>query len=143
MQWTTIICAICVRVLVALFTRTYFQPDEYFQSLEPAHVLVFGYGHLTWEWLAVHPIRSAVYPALNVPIYWILKVTKLGDIWPSLLVRICNATDASYILHTYPFLLDRGPKNSAWRTRCHDGCVGMRTHSKSDRRKIRVNYSES
>jgi Alg9-like mannosyltransferase family len=143
MQWTTIICAICVRVLVALFTRTYFQPDEYFQSLEPAHVLVFGYGHLTWEWLAVHPIRSAVYPALNVPIYWILKVTKLGDIWPSLLVRIYNATDASYILHTYPFLLDRGPKNFAWRTRCHDGCVGMRTHSKSDRRKIRVNYSES
>ncbi|KAF7975835.1 hypothetical protein HWV62_8395 [Athelia sp. TMB] len=87
MQPTTIL-ALSLRILVALSTRTFFQPDEYYQSLEPAHALVFGYGHLTWEWLTPQPIRSIVYPALNVPIYWFLKVTGLDNVWPSLIVRI-------------------------------------------------------
>ncbi|KAJ7510092.1 glycosyltransferase family 22 protein [Mycena galericulata] len=69
--------ALITRVLIALLTWTVFQPDEYFQSLEPAHHLVFGYGHLTWEWLNPRPIRSILYPALNVPIYWVLKATGL------------------------------------------------------------------
>ncbi|KAJ7632894.1 glycosyltransferase family 22 protein [Roridomyces roridus] len=69
--------AVLTRVFIALFTATVFQPDEYFQSLEPAHHLVFGYGHLTWEWLSPRPIRSILYPALNVPVYWILKTTGL------------------------------------------------------------------
>ncbi|KAF8643825.1 hypothetical protein AX16_008843 [Volvariella volvacea WC 439] len=72
--------ALTVRVLIALLTRTFFQPDEYFQSLEPAHHLVFGYGHLTWEWLAPKPIRSVIYPALNVPVYYLLKITGLADL---------------------------------------------------------------
>ncbi|KAF8965276.1 glycosyltransferase family 22 protein [Flammula alnicola] len=71
--------AIFLRVLIALFTRTFFQPDEYFQSLEPAHHLVFGYGHLTWEWMLPQPIRSIAYPAVNVPIYWLLKVSGLAE----------------------------------------------------------------
>lgn len=70
--------ALIIRVLVALFTRTFFQPDEYFQSLEPAYHLVFGHGYLTWEWLAPRPIRSIIYPSLNVPIYWLLKVSGLA-----------------------------------------------------------------
>jgi hypothetical protein len=96
MQRATI--AICVRVLVALLTCTFFQPDEYFQSLEPAHATVFGYGHLTWEWLASRPIRSAAYPALNIPVYWMLKVTGLDSQYPSLLVRIISSIphDMSY-----------------------------------------------
>ncbi|KAK1234961.1 glycosylphosphatidylinositol anchor biosynthesis [Marasmius sp. AFHP31] len=76
---TTTIIALVVRILIAVSTRTVFQPDEYFQSLEPAHRLVFGYGHLTWEWLSPHPIRSIIYPALNVPVYWALKVTGIHD----------------------------------------------------------------
>jgi GPI mannosyltransferase 3 len=76
-SWTY--CALIIRVLVALCTRTFFQPDEYFQSLEPAYHLVFGYGHLTWEWLSPQPIRSIIYPALNVPIYWLLKFTGLSE----------------------------------------------------------------
>lgn len=87
MKRTTII-ALSVRIAIALFTRTFFQPDEYYQALEPAHALVFGYGHLTWEWLTPQPIRSVVYPALNVPIYWLLKVTRLHMVWPSLVVRM-------------------------------------------------------
>lgn len=43
--------ALALRLIPALlFPQTSFQPDEFYQSLEPAHALVFGYGHLTWEW---------------------------------------------------------------------------------------------
>ncbi|KAL6305282.1 glycosyltransferase family 22 protein [Sparassis latifolia] len=78
MQPSTLL-ALVVRISIALATRTFFQPDEYFQSLEVAHHLVFGYGHLTWEWLSPNPIRSIFYPALNVPVYWLLKVLNLDS----------------------------------------------------------------
>lgn len=65
------------RIALALLTRSIFQPDEFFQSLEVAHNAVFGYGKLTWEWQPSFAIRSIVYPALYVPIYWILRVTGL------------------------------------------------------------------
>ena len=83
MQCSTL--ALVIRVTIALATRTFFQPDEYFQALEPAHYLVFGYGDLTWEWTTKPPIRSILYPALNVPIYWLLKFFRLDG--TSLLVR--------------------------------------------------------
>ena len=47
-----VLVAVSARILISLATQTFFQPDEYFQSLEVAHHLVFGYGHLTWEWLS-------------------------------------------------------------------------------------------
>ena len=65
------------RVALALLTRSIFQPDEFFQSLEVAHNVVFGYGKLTWEWQPDVAIRSIVYPALYVPVYWVLRVTGL------------------------------------------------------------------
>jgi phosphatidylinositol glycan class B len=76
---TLLALAFIVRIGVALITCTFFQPDEYFQALEPAHEIVFGYGHVTWEWLAPNPVRSILYPALNVPICWLLKVTRLDN----------------------------------------------------------------
>ena len=69
--------SLVVRILQALFTSTFFQPDEFFQALEPAHRLVFGYGHLTWEWRYIRPIRSIIYPAIFVPAYWLVKVLGL------------------------------------------------------------------
>ena len=78
--------AFAVRVVIALATCTFFQPDEYFQSLEVAHHAVFGYGHLTWEWLAPRPIRSVLYPALTIPVYWLLKTLELDQ--SAALVRI-------------------------------------------------------
>lgn len=76
---TVAVIAVVWRVLTATTTRTFFQPDEFFQSLEVAHHAVFGYGHLTWEWVASPPIRSIVYPSLYIPTYWILKKTGLDD----------------------------------------------------------------
>jgi phosphatidylinositol glycan class B len=84
MQYSTVL-ALAIRVAIALATHTFFQPDEYFQALEPAHYLVFGYGDLTWEWTSKPPIRSILYPALNIPIYWLLKIFSLDG--TSLLVR--------------------------------------------------------
>lgn len=56
-------------------SRTFFQPDEYWQTLEIAHRIVFGYGYQTWEWTGASPIRSVVHPALFVPLYAVLKHT--------------------------------------------------------------------
>lgn len=72
--------ALALRILVAVCTQTFFQPDEYFQALEPAHHIVFGYGTLTWEWMNPSPVRSIIYPALNVPVYWLLKVSGLHSV---------------------------------------------------------------
>lgn len=46
-----IFCVVAaLRVLNAVSISTFFQPDEFYQALEPAHKLVYGYGYITWEW---------------------------------------------------------------------------------------------
>jgi len=81
--------SVALRVSIAVLTRTFFQPDEFFQSLEVAHRLVFGYGHLTWEWLALIPVRSFAFPLLFTPAYWLAKVTHLDH--TPLLVRLSGS----------------------------------------------------
>jgi phosphatidylinositol glycan class B len=39
-----------LRALNAVFVQTYFDPDEYWQTIEVAHHAVFSYGWLSWEW---------------------------------------------------------------------------------------------
>lgn len=78
--------ALAVRVAIALSTQGFFQPDEYFQALEPAHHYVFGYGHLTWEWVSPAPLRSIIYPALNIPPFWLIKTLGLDARYPELLI---------------------------------------------------------
>ncbi|CAD6907971.1 unnamed protein product [Tilletia controversa] len=98
-----LVLLIAFRLLNATLTQTYFQPDEFWQSLEVAHRIVFGYGYSTWEWrdgrataaaaaatatgavswwdsvVVGSPVRSIAYPSLFVPLYWTLKVLKLDD----------------------------------------------------------------
>lgn len=50
------------RLANALSITTFFQPDEYYQALEPAHAFVFGYGYITWEWRA--HLRASFHPLL-------------------------------------------------------------------------------
>ncbi|KAM0786678.1 hypothetical protein ACM66B_002125 [Microbotryomycetes sp. NB124-2] len=82
----------CWRALNALVSRSFFQPDEYWQSLEVAHRIVFGYGFETWEWRTTGDhgvggllqggrggIRSAVHPMMFVPILWTLELLRLDD----------------------------------------------------------------
>ncbi|GFS74362.1 GPI mannosyltransferase 3 [Nephila pilipes] len=51
---------IAIRLLSIFIVRSSFVPDEYWQSLEVAHKMTFGFGHLTWEW--EKQIRSYTYP---------------------------------------------------------------------------------
>lgn len=73
---------IAFRVFNALSVTTFFQPDEFFQSLEVAHNFVFGYGYLTWEWR--ERIRSFFHPAIFAAVYKLLSVLGLASVNGSL-----------------------------------------------------------
>eukprot|EP00158_Paraphelidium_tribonemae_P004736 Partr_v1_DN26938_c0_g1_i7_m7192 putative phosphatidylinositol glycan anchor biosynthesis, class B len=66
---------LAVRLLNALTLRTFWSPDEYWQSLEVAHRLVYGYGYLTWEWTT--RIRSATHPLVFAVLYKLLNILGL------------------------------------------------------------------
>ncbi|KAK2606000.1 glycosylphosphatidylinositol anchor biosynthesis [Conoideocrella luteorostrata] len=56
---------IIIRLINAWWINTFFQPDEFFQSLEPAWRLAFGPSSgawLTWEWH--HHLRSSLHPII-------------------------------------------------------------------------------
>ncbi|KAE8149252.1 Alg9-like mannosyltransferase family-domain-containing protein [Aspergillus avenaceus] len=61
---------VAFRLLNALILRTFFQPDEFFQSLEPAWQAAFGEDRgawITWEWR--HQLRSSIHPLLFAALY--------------------------------------------------------------------------
>ncbi|KAI8093720.1 Alg9-like mannosyltransferase family-domain-containing protein [Halteromyces radiatus] len=76
---------IIFRWLNAALTRTYDNPDEYWQATEVAHRIVFGYGYLTWEW--THYIRSFFHPLVFAFLYKCLQWCHCDT--PSLLAS-CN-----------------------------------------------------
>ncbi|KAJ5480696.1 GPI mannosyltransferase 3 [Penicillium diatomitis] len=66
---------VAFRLLNALAVRTFFQPDEFFQSLEPAWQIAFGKDQgawVTWEWH--QQLRSSLHPLFFAAVY---KVTDL------------------------------------------------------------------
>ncbi|KAG7869395.1 hypothetical protein KL918_000940 [Ogataea parapolymorpha] len=78
-----------IRLVNSLSINTFFQADEYWQALEPAHYQVFGYGYLTWEWR--QGIRSFLHPLLYVPIYKICQLMRLDYAYLLYLPKIMNA----------------------------------------------------
>jgi hypothetical protein len=52
--------ALALRIGLAVASPNIFFPDEIFQTLEPAHRLVYGYSVIPWEWRL--GIRSWVFP---------------------------------------------------------------------------------
>ncbi|VDN30781.1 unnamed protein product [Gongylonema pulchrum] len=58
---------IIFRLLNALLVRTYFVPDELFQSVEVAHRAVYGVGYVSWEWK--WSLRSVLHPACIALLY--------------------------------------------------------------------------
>lgn len=71
--------------------QTSFVPDEYWQSVEVAHKVVFGYGYLTWEWQT--GLRGFAYPAIFVVLYKMLAILRLD--YPVVLIlapRLLQAT---------------------------------------------------
>ncbi|KAL9594335.1 MAG: hypothetical protein Q9219_007085 [cf. Caloplaca sp. 3 TL-2023] len=76
---------IAFRILNALSIRTFFQPDEYYQSLEPAWGIAFGADSgawTTWEWK--NQLRSAIHPAIFAAVYWLsAESSKLLQLSPT------------------------------------------------------------
>lgn len=73
MYWSLLL----LRLASVVVVQTFFVPDEFWQSLEVAHGIVYGYGYRTWEWR--HCIRSYLTPAVIAALYWLLKVTGLDS----------------------------------------------------------------
>ncbi|XP_062998904.1 GPI mannosyltransferase 3 [Elgaria multicarinata webbii] len=70
--------SITLRLLNCFLVQTSFVPDEYWQSLEVAHHMVFNYGYLTWEW--TEGLRSHLYPLLFASIYKVLHLFTKDDV---------------------------------------------------------------
>ncbi|XP_058082019.1 mannosyltransferase APTG1 [Magnolia sinica] len=78
-----LLLCLAFRTANSLLVRTYFNPDEHWQSLEVAHRIVFGYGHLTWEWKK--GIRSYLHPLIFALLYKILEFFHLDT--PSFMMK--------------------------------------------------------
>ena len=73
------------RVVNAWLVDTQFDPDEYWQTLEVAHCVVFKTcDDRTWEWKSNHPIRSYVSILPTALLYQCLKLCRMDT---PLLVR--------------------------------------------------------
>ncbi len=59
--WISLLAfSLALRIGLAVGSPNIFFPDEIFQTLEPAHRLIYGYGVISWEWRL--GIRSWVFP---------------------------------------------------------------------------------
>src|SRR4051812_2213708 len=74
-----LIFCILFRIASSLFVITHFNPDEYWQSLEPAHYIVYGYGHLTWEYHSIARIRAWIHPFLFALLYKLLQLLHIDN----------------------------------------------------------------
>lgn len=88
-------CLILWRLISVFVVQTVHVPDEYWQSLEVAHRLAFGYGYLTWEWIA--KVRSYMYPFFISIVYKILSAMSLDYVLAlTMLPRILQAIISAY-----------------------------------------------
>ncbi|KAF5681068.1 gpi mannosyltransferase 3 [Fusarium heterosporum] len=91
---------IVIRLINAWWIATFFQPDEFFQSLEPAWDLAFGSqsgAWLTWEWR--HQLRTSLHPALFAGVYLIVDfvsshILPIGILRAAILVAAPRALQA-------------------------------------------------
>ncbi|KAL9042597.1 MAG: hypothetical protein Q9214_003731 [Letrouitia sp. 1 TL-2023] len=119
---------VAFRILNALSIKTFFQPDEFFQSLEPAWQMAFG-NHsgawITWEW--DNQLRSAIHPTIFALVYWLSSSLSNSlrlspHIRAELLVAAPKATQAVFaaIGDYYTWKLGErvygGRSNEAWAT---------------------------
>lgn len=82
-----------LRFFNAVTTRTYFQADEFFQCLEPAHKFVYGYGYVTWEWN--EKLRSAIHPFLYVLGYKFASYFNDDIVTVTIIPKVLSAAIAS------------------------------------------------
>ncbi|ERS96786.1 hypothetical protein HMPREF1624_06995 [Sporothrix schenckii ATCC 58251] len=126
-QSTDILWALVALRWIGAFTvRTFFQPDEYFQALEPAWQLAHGPASgawITWEWK--HRLRASLHPVLFAGVYagleYVLGLINLvGPLRayvvvaaPGLVQAVFTATTDFYVWRLASQLYGRG-HNAAW-----------------------------
>ena len=106
-----------VRIFMAFVSKSYHHGDETYQSVEVAHSLVFGRGHLTWEWTSASPIRSYFHPLVFAALFHILKFLRLDNaanvvIMPRILQGVISAISDVYIIRFYS--LNFGRRGKKW-----------------------------
>ncbi|KAK5127479.1 hypothetical protein LTR85_006818 [Meristemomyces frigidus] len=90
--WLVFLSLLILRLANAFTIRTFFQPDEYFQSLEPAWQIAFGpdsRAWITWEWR--EQLRSSMHPMLFAAVY--RAVSHLSD-----MIRATPGTQAELLI---------------------------------------------
>lgn len=100
-SWRIFVCCCIFRLVNVLYIQSQFDPDEYWQNLEPAYCTVFGKcDGLTWEWKRrpatttnmesaadfLHqglkgPIRSYVSILPTLILYYLTKMFGLDSHW--------------------------------------------------------------
>ncbi|XP_062326533.1 GPI mannosyltransferase 3 [Osmerus eperlanus] len=70
--------SVTFRLINCFLVQTSFVPDEYWQSLEVSHRMVYNYGYLTWEWK--EGLRGFSYPLIFAVIYKILHFTNCDSV---------------------------------------------------------------
>jgi phosphatidylinositol glycan class B len=96
--------------------RTFFEADEFWQGPEVAHRLVFGYGHLTWEWS--EGLRSYLHPLLFAALFKIIALFRIDTPFiVALSPRLLQALFAAVAdVHVYALairLFGRDPNDKA------------------------------
>uniref|UniRef100_UPI00358E75BB GPI mannosyltransferase 3-like isoform X2 n=1 Tax=Myxine glutinosa TaxID=7769 RepID=UPI00358E75BB len=104
-----------LRLCNCFLVQSSFVPDEYWQSLEVAHHLAFGSGHLTWEWQV--GIRGSLYPIAIAALYRILALLHLDSalmlIWAPRVFQAALAAAADWsVYQTARNLI--GPRDASW-----------------------------
>ena len=96
-----LLALVILRIINVFLVQTWFVPDEYWQSLEVAHKLVFGYGFLTWEWKV--GVRSYFYPLFISLIYYIIEFMGMSRFVNLLIVgpRIIQAISSAFAEYYY------------------------------------------
>ncbi|XP_069795023.1 GPI mannosyltransferase 3 isoform X2 [Narcine bancroftii] len=97
-----IMFSVALRSVNCFLVQTSFVPDEYWQSLEVAHSMVFKYGYLTWEWK--EQLRGYTYPLIFACFYKFLQILKKDTvqllIWVPRLVQSFLAGLADVTLYS-------------------------------------------
>lgn len=88
--WPLLALALALRLAAAWHGHWFWRIDEVFQYLEQAHRVVFGYGHIPWEYR--YDARTWLIPALVVPPLALAKW--LGIDHPEVYASMVNSWNA-------------------------------------------------
>ncbi|XP_034536330.1 GPI mannosyltransferase 3 [Notolabrus celidotus] len=115
-----VVFCVLLRLINCFLVQTSFVPDEYWQSLEVSHRMVFKYGYLTWEWK--EGLRGFSYPLLFACIYKILYSINYDSVFLLIwLPRIIQAVLAAFADIKFFYLIQtlQSPDVAKWTFFCH------------------------